>query len=71
MFVTTDDKSTWSNMVQYGPIWSNMVGYWSKMVGFGPKSGQKSKNTYVSRNDPKWSGNGSYSLWGSREPVFI
>ena len=30
----------------------------------------KSKKTYFSRNVPKLIGNGSYSLWGSWEPVF-
>ena len=31
----------------------------------------KITKTEFSRNVPKWSGNGSYSLWGSWEPVFI
>ncbi len=42
-----------------------MVGYWSH------KCSTKVTKTYVSRNDPKRFGNGSYSFWESWDPVFI
>ena len=57
-----------SNMIKIGPIWSDFGPIWLDLV---PKVVNKSRKTYLSRNVPKLIGNGSYSLWGSWEPVFF
>ena len=56
------------NMIKYGQNRSNMVQYGWILV---PKVVKKIQKTCLSRNDPKWYGNGSYSLWGSWERVLI
>ena len=55
-------------MVIYGPIWLDIGPIWSDLV---PKVVKNSQHKMFPRNVPKLIGNGSYSLWGSWEPVFL